>query len=110
MLTGVYTRRKELAVMESVGMTKNQIRKTLMLEGLYYCVITAGLILSLGSTAVFGVGKLTLMMADYAVFSYPTGLLLAILAVILVVCMTVPPIVYRIVSKESITNRLGIAE
>lgn len=110
MLTGVYTRRKELAVMESVGMTKKQIRKMLMLEGLYYCIITIGLILTLGNVIVFSVGKLTMMIADYAVFSYPLGLLIGISAVILAVCMIVPSVVYRTISRESVTERLGDAE
>ena len=49
MLTGIFTRRTELAVMEGVGMTKKQVQKMLMLEGIYYAVITLALILTAGS-------------------------------------------------------------
>ena len=49
MLTGIFTRRTELAVMESVGMTQKQVRRMLMLDGIYYAGITLALILTLGS-------------------------------------------------------------
>ena len=49
MITGVYTRKLELAVLESVGMTKRQIRNMLMYEGMFYGIITTVLIVTLGS-------------------------------------------------------------
>lgn len=106
MLTGVFTRRKEFAVMESVGMTKKQIRKMLMLEGVYYGIITLVLILTLGNAIVYAVAKLAEMIADYAVFNYPWKLMLIIAAVIMAICMIVPAAVYRTLSKESVTERL----
>lgn len=106
MTTGVFTRRKEFAVMESVGMTKKQVRKMLMFEGLYYGIITMILILIVGNGIVFAVAKLAEMMADYAVFNYPWQLMIAITAVIMIICITIPAFVYRTLSKESVTERL----
>ncbi|MDE6664596.1 MAG: ABC transporter permease [Ruminococcus sp.] len=106
MTTGVFTRRKEFAVMESVGMTKKQVRKMLMVEGLYYGIITMILILTVGNGIVFAVAKLAEITADYAVFNYPWQLMIAITAVIMIICITIPAIVYRTLSKESVTERL----
>lgn len=106
MLTGVFTRRKELAVMESVGMTKKQVRKMLMLEGMYYGIITMILILTAGNGIVYAVANMAQKIADYAVFSYPWQLMIAIAAVIMLICVIVPAIVYRTLSKESVTERL----
>lgn len=106
MLTGVYTRRRELAVLESVGMTKKQVRKMLMCEGIYYAVITIALILTLGNGIIYLIGYLSQQTADYAVFYYPTLLILLIILFILAVCILVPSLVYRIASRESITERL----
>ena len=106
MTTGVFTRRKEFAVMESVGMTKKQVRKMLMFEGLYYGIITMILILTVGNGIVFEVAKLAEMITDYAVFNYPWQLMIAITAVIMIICITIPTIVYRTLSKESVTERL----
>lgn len=110
MLTGVYTRRQELAVMESVGMTKKQVLKMLMLEGIYYAEITLALILTLGSGLIVLVGKITLKLADYAIFSYPYWLIAVLSGVILVICAGMSAIVYKAVSKESITERMRITD
>lgn len=110
MLTGVFTRRKELAVMESVGMTKKQVRKMLMFEGLYYGLITIALILTVGNAIVYAVAQMAQQIADYAVFNYPWVLMLAISAVIMIICVVVPSVVYRVLSKESVTERLKSGE
>lgn len=110
MLTGVFTRRKELAVMESVGMTKKQVRKMLMFEGLYYGLITIALIFTVGNAIVYAVSQMAQQIADYAVFSYPWILMLAISLVIMIICTVVPSVVYRVLSKESVTERLRSGE
>ncbi|MGI5968746.1 MAG: ABC transporter permease [Lachnospiraceae bacterium] len=106
MLTGVWSRRTELAVMESVGMTKKQVRKMLMSEGLCYAFISILLIGSIGNAIIYFVVKLAMQVADYAVYNYPVLLMLAMFAAILLICAVVPALVYRIISKESITDRL----
>ena len=49
MVTGVYSRRQELAVLESSGMTKRQISGLLTWDGFYYALVTAGCMLTLGN-------------------------------------------------------------
>ena len=63
MITNVSTRLRELAIMESVGMTKKQIKKMLTYEGLYYAGITLGMIFTLG------LGIIYVIAADIAGFS-----------------------------------------
>ena len=106
MLTGIFTRRTELAVMESVGMTKKQVQKMLMLEGIYYAVITLALILTAGSGILYLVGFFTEQTANYAVFQYPWGWIAILACFIFAICVFVPMLVYRIATKESITARL----
>ena len=106
MLTGIFTRRTELAVMESVGMTKKQVQKMLMLEGIYYAVITLALILTVGSGILYLVGFFTEQTANYAVFQYPWGWIAILACFIFAICVFVPMLVYRIATKESITARL----
>lgn len=110
MVTGVFTRRQELAVMESVGMTKNQIKKMLMYEGLYYGVITTLLIMSFGNGIIFILANLAQKIADYAVFYYPWALMMGIIVTIFVICVIVPAVVYKQFSKESVTERLRASE
>ena len=52
------------------------------------------------------VADLASSIADYATFHYPVILMFVIAAVIMFICTLVPRIVYQMVSKESITERL----
>ena len=106
MLTGVYTRRKELAVLESVGMTHSQVRKMLMFEGVYYGSITLGLVLTLGNALLALVAYMSKETVDYAVFYYPWQYLLLLGAGMFLICMFVPGLVYYFIAKESVTERL----
>lgn len=106
MYTGVRVRKLEFAVMESIGMTRKQLRKMLVLEGTGYAVISTVLVTTLGSLISYGAFKLFSMEATYAIYTFP--LLPFIIAVILVfaVCLTVPLIAYNMTNKLSIVERL----
>lgn len=106
MLTSVYARRKELAVLESIGMSSKQMRRMLICEGCYYAAITLVLILTLGSGIMVITGKLTKQLVNYALFTYPWSTLAVMTALIFAICLFVPSLVYRNLSKESITERL----
>ena len=106
MITGVYTRKLELAVLESVGMTKRQIRNMLMYEGMFYGIITAVLIVTLGSLMMYGAGRLSVNIADYAVFHYPYALVAGVVVVLFAICIVVPAMVFRLVTKDTVTSRL----
>lgn len=85
MITGVNIRLKEFAIMESIGMTKKQIKMMLTYEGLYYALVTTGFILTLGIGIIYGIGELSKNIADYAAFVFPTTALVALIIVILAV-------------------------
>lgn len=106
MLTSVYTRRQELAVMESVGMTKRQIKNMLTWEGGYYALITTGLILTVGNGLLWLMSRSVTGIADYAVYHYPILLLILLIQLLFIICLLVPRIVFRATSKESVTERL----
>lgn len=106
MLTGVYTRLNEISVMESVGMTKKQVKKMLIFEGMYYGIITIALVLTAGNAIIYLIANFSTKITEYAVFYYPYGLMFAIAAVIMAICTIVPVIVYHSISKGSITERL----
>lgn len=106
MLTGVYIRRNELAVMESVGMTKKQVKKMLVFEGSYYGILTLALILTVGNVMIKLITDMSRQIADYAVAYYPAALLAVTAVVIMAACIIVPVILYHMISKESITERI----
>ena len=71
MAVNVSTRRYELAVLESVGMTKRQIKRMLSMEGCYYWGVSFSLVATIG-TAIYIMLYVIFSKVDfYAVFSYP---------------------------------------
>ena len=71
MVTGFLTRKRELSVMESVGMTERQKRKLIIAEGSYYCLFTAGLLLTMGMAVLIPVRYYMEQRLSYFVFSWP---------------------------------------
>ena len=106
MITGINIRLKELAVMESIGMTKKQIKKMLVFEGVYYAGITTLLICTLGTGIIFGISVLAQNMADYAVFTFPAVSLIFLTIIIFIICLVTPSIVFKACSKQSVTERI----
>ena len=100
------TRKNEFAVMESIGMTKNQIYKLLAYEGFYYSGFVILLILTAGNAVIFTMGNVSQKIADYAVFHYPCLLVLSIIIIISLICFSVPVVAYKSISKKSIVERL----
>ena len=106
MLTGVVARKNEFAIMESIGTSKKQIRKILTLEGGMYALVTTALIMTLGNAFLLLVADAVPHMADYAKFEYPFTLVICLIFAIFIICLSIPAIVYRAVSKETVIERL----
>ena len=106
MLTGVVARKNEFAVMESIGTSKKQNQKILTLEGGIYALVTTVLIMTLGNAFLLLVADAVPHMADYAKFEYPFALVICLIFAIFIICLSVPAIVYRAVSKETVIERL----
>lgn len=106
MLTGVVARKNEFAVMESIGTSRKQIKKILTLEGGIYALVTTVLIMTLGNAFLLLVADAVPHMADYAKFEYPFALVICLIFAIFIICLSVPAIVYRAVSKETVIERL----
>ena len=109
-LTGILTRRREFAVLQSVGMTGRQLKTMLVWEGLLYGIGTIGLAVLLSVVAGPQLG--TAMNSMFWFFSYRFTLLpiLAVLPVFLLLGVTLPLGVYHFVAKSTIVERLRETE
>ncbi len=110
MYVSVNSRSKELAVLESIGMTKKQIYKMLQIEGNIYAIITTILIFTFGSIALYGSFQIVKMQASYAVFTYPFFQITISLSVVITICNLVPVLVYKTETNHSIIERLRVNE
>ncbi len=107
-ITSINARNREFALMESIGMTKKQIIKLVTFEGIYYAIITCGLLLTLGSIIINYIAKLSLVIVEYGIYYYPIKELIFVAAIIFIVCLVTPFITYKQLSKDSITDRIRI--
>lgn len=109
-LTGILTRKRELAVLQSIGMTGKQLKIMLVYEGLYYTLLA--LAVSLVMTVCIGPLMGTVLSDVFWFFSYRLTVtpILVILPIFLALGALVPLWTYRSVSKRTIVERLREAE
>lgn len=110
MATGVMARKLEFAMLESVGMTKRQIRRMIVLEGLGYACITTFLVGTLGSMMTYFIFEMFQQQADYAIFTFPLIQMLILIIVVFAVCIFTPGKVYGSSNRTSIVERLRETE
>ena len=105
MVTAIVSRRREFAMMQSVGMTRRQLCRMLVYEGLFYAVVTLASALVLSAAAV-GIGVRAMVAGGYTTFHF-TLLPLAVCApVLLAFAVLIPYFCFRNLEKQSIVERL----
>ncbi len=105
-ITEILTRQREFALLESVGESAKQIKLELMTEGAVYAFITFLLVGTLGSVIVYGLLCEMRKQFEYMDFTVPFASLFIMAGVIFSICIVVPRIVYRYISKFPIIDRL----
>lgn len=109
-VTGVLSRKRELAILQSVGMTEKQLKSMLILEGLYYELgsVAAALILTLVSVPVTS----HVMNGMLWFFSYHFTVMpvIAVMPVFALLGVLIPWAACRSLSKRSVVERLREAE
>ncbi|MDE7204158.1 MAG: ABC transporter permease [Lachnospiraceae bacterium] len=106
MMVSVDTRKHEFAILESIGMTKKQIKTVLLYEGGYYWLISFVLLITLGTGIYIPLYRSFKQVVSYASFSYPVLPLLIVAGGVFVVCLVVPIITFNSVWKKSVVERL----
>lgn len=106
MFVSVNTRKHEFATLESIGMTKKQIRQVLLFEGGYYWIISFLLLATLGTGIYLPLYAAFRQVASYAAFSYPIIPLIIAALIILAICLAVPAVTFCMDIKETATERL----
>lgn len=109
-LTGILTRRREFAVLQSIGMTGRQLKTMLVCEGLFYAlgsvVFALAFILALSPLMASAVENLFWFLS-YRFTLSPVLILAPIFAILGCV---IPLAVYRVAAKASVVERLREAD
>ena len=109
-ITSILTRRREFAVLQSVGMTGRQLKMMLIWEGLLYSLlaIAVSLFISVVTGPLLGSALTSVFWFFTARFSL---LPVAVMApIFLILGVLLPLFSYRAISKQSIVERLRMAE
>lgn len=107
-LTGITARRRELAVLQSIGMTTRQLRTMLALEGLLYTLGSAllALALILITAPVVGPGLNGLLwFFTYHFTIWPVGVILPLFALLGIM---IPVMTCRATQRYSVVERLRV--
>ncbi len=105
MVTAIVSRKREFAVIQSVGMTKNQLCRMLAYEGIFYAALTLAASYLISSLAV-GVVIRAMVAGGFTTFRFtllPLGICTPIL---LVFAVLIPFLCFKNLEKQSIVERL----
>lgn len=109
-MTGILSRRKEFAVLQSVGMTRKQLNRMLIYEGLFYTAgaVLLSLLLSLVLCPLIG----NLLENMFWFYTYHLSLLpfVIVTPIFILMGVAIPMILYRATGKISIVERLRETE
>ena len=109
-MTSLAMRRRELAVLESLGLTRRQLRKMLLLEGIFTALLVTLGVLTVGSLLLWAEGILIKQRLAYFVFQYPALLLVLCLGLLFILCGALPLSMYRKTEKQPVVERLKVME
>ena len=108
--TGIISRKRELAILCSIGMTRKQLRQMLAAEGLWY-VLFSGLIgIGLGSFLSYSLLTALNQMIRFFEYRYNGLAFLIMLPLFTLIALVIPQAIYSRVEKESIVERLRDTE
>ena len=109
-MTSLAMRRRELAVLESLGLTRRQLRKMLLLEGIFTALLVTLGVLTVGSFLLWAEGILIKQRLAYFVFQYPALPLALCLILLFFLCGALPLSMYRKTEKQPVVERLKVME
>ncbi len=109
-LTGIMTRKREFAVLQSVGMTGKQLNRMLIAEGMVFA--GSSVVITLILTIVMGPLASSVLEGMFWFFSYHLTLtpIFVVAPVFLLLGAVIPLISYHYVMKRSVVERLREAE
>lgn len=112
MINSVHVRKKELGMMQAIGMSDRQLMKMLQLEGIFYTVGTLIISIGVGSLAgypLFLYAKRTGMF-DISTYHYPVTAAIIIILTLFVIQILLAIFIAKSVRKDSLIERIRFSE
>lgn len=107
LITNIVTRKQELAMLESIGMSKSQIRKMLLGESLLLVIATVGVTLTIGTLCGYFLCNMLYNNGMYYMsFKFPIAFTVAYVVVLTLVPLVITIASMKTFSKEALVERL----
>lgn len=112
MLNSIHTRRRELGMMQAIGLSEKQLIRMLQMEGLFYTVGTLAVSLGIGSLAGYGTFLYAKAkhMLNIKVYHYPIIQAVALAVIVAAVQMLLTYVISRSFRKQSLIERVRYSE
>ena len=109
-LTGIIARKREFAVLQSIGMTGKQLKVMLVYEGLLYALgaVAAALALALAVSPLLGTAMSSMFW--FITYHFTLSPILILTPIFMLLGCLVPLGVYRFVARSTIVERLRDTE
>ena len=109
-LTSIISRRRELAMLQSVGMTEKQLRRMLINEGFIYVLATVLTVFTLGNLLVYTIVSLFAGQIWFFTYHFTILPMLLCLPLMLLIAYLIPVLAYRSIRSSSVVEQLREAE
>lgn len=106
MITEVISRRREFAVLQSIGMTGGQLRKTLIFEGISYVAVSGAVSFVLGSILSYVILKAMNNMILFFEYRFQILPFVIMIPVLVLASVLVPVLAWKRIGRRSIVERL----
>lgn len=112
MINSIHIRKKELGIMQAMGMTSTQLSKMLRLEGLFYTLGT--LVISIGCGSLLGYTVYLWAKKDHILsittYHFPVESVIIMILVLTLVQLLLTALLSRSIKKESLIERIRFSE
>lgn len=111
MITSIITRKRELGILQAIGLSDKQLVKMLQIEGLFYTVGTLLITLTLGNI----LGYIAVIIfrntgVSYAIYDYPLTQTIIMIVAITLVQILITYMVTNNFKKDSLVDRIRYSE
>ena len=110
MLTSIMARKKEFAMLQSIGLTRRQLRRLLCYEGLSYAGIAGIFSLILGTICSMIIVKAICQQIWFFSYYLIVWPLLVAIPILFILGLLIPSVIFNVTDKHSIVERLREVE
>ena len=105
-LTGIISRQREFAMMQAIGMTRRQLTRLVIVEGLYYALLTIAFSLAAGCFISLTIVKALSQGMWFMRYEFLITPMLIVFPVLILLGVLVPYLAFRFGNSGSVVDEL----